>query len=143
MVIKFGEHEPHVQKAEVEREFVECKCGERLWVDEKHPIKNRKGYTNERTIRCPKCGRIYAPISQFRTGSDSCYILLGYLCTVCGLMKSKLYKDGREEEKLNICGVCLRKRMKELEAQIPHLQDRIDFAKEQLEEEDGSTDVEG
>jgi len=146
MVIKFGEHEPLVQKAEVEREYVECQCGERLWVDEKYPIPDGmiggKEHTNERTIRCKECGRVYAPISDFRTGWDSCYILLGLPCAWCDGYTNHPLKLRPEDDEPSVCRKCVEKELERRPKNIIEKERALAFFREQLgEDAEGSNGI--
>jgi len=134
MMINFGEHEPMVEKVQVEREVVECKCGEQLFVDEKYPITDRNDHTNERTIRCGKCGRVYAPISDFRSGWDSCYILLGFPCQWCDGFDKKLYKFRRDDPEPFVCRKCVDKELVDIPKKIEEKETILAFLKEQVKE---------
>jgi hypothetical protein len=131
MVIKFGEHEPIIEKTTVEREFVECKCGERIWTDEKSPI-TKKDIVWEKTIRCKKCGRIYSPISYFRTGQDTCYILSGFPCFWCDNTADKLYKLRPEDDEPSVCRKCLEKEIVSIPKKIKDREQALVFYKQQL-----------
>lgn len=138
MPINFGEHEPMVEKIEVEREVVECKCGERLFVDEKFPIGEFGKY-----IRCKKCRRIYSPISYYRTGWDSCYILKGYLCQRCEQFGKELFKLRRDDPIPSVCWKCVSKELEQLPKDIEEMEALLGFLVEQVGETDGDPDLEG